>query len=79
MTEDMQGKLQSYIAEAFPDKQNAKVSELVNITSGWENEVYLFAVDHDSSGDRQHDKFVLRIYPGNDAYERSLNEYHGMN
>ena len=53
MSDDIQKQLQAYYDHASPAYQNARVSDLVSISSGWESDVYSFDVEHGPAGVRQ--------------------------
>ena len=74
----MQDHLQACYARAFPDKQGAQVSDLVNISAGWESEIYAFDVEHGPPNQRRREGLILRIYPGGDAQAKSVREFRGM-
>ena len=74
----MRDHLQACYARAFPDKQGAQVSDLVNISDGWESEIYAFDVEHGLQDQRQREGLILRIYPGDDAQAKSAREFRGM-
>ena len=78
MRDDMQRRLQAYCARAFPTKAGVQVSNLTSITSGWENEMYAFELEHEANGGYQRDGLVLRMYPGEDGYDKSAHEFYGM-
>ena len=66
--DEIQSKLLSYIRQTRPIKQ---ISNLTKITSGWENEVYSFTAEYDSS----QEDLILRIYPGDHAEGKSAKEF----
>ena len=74
----MCSRLQAYCARAFPARHGVRVSDLTNITIGWESEMYSFAVEYGPAGERQREELVMRIYPGRDAHHKSGREFHGM-
>jgi aminoglycoside phosphotransferase (APT) family kinase protein len=78
MSDDLRSRLQAYYAEAFPARQNAEIGELACINAGWESDVYAFAVDYGPARARRREELILRIYPGNDAYDKSEREFRGM-
>lgn len=78
MSDDMQSRLGTYYARAFPARQDVKVSELVSISAGWESEMYSFNVEYGPVGERRHEGLILRIYPGDDAHGKSAHEFHSM-
>jgi len=55
-----------------------RVSGLAEISAGWESDMYSFAIESGPAGARQCDELILRIYPGDDALDKSAREYHGM-
>jgi len=78
MSDDMQRRLQAYYARAFPARQGVRVSDLVNVSAGWETDVYSFVVEHGPPGGRQCEELILRIYPGDEAHSESAHEFHAM-
>lgn len=78
MGDDMQSRLQAYCAYAFPARQGIQVRDLVNITAGWESELYSFAVEYGSATERQREGLILRIYSGDAAHTKSAHEFRSM-
>jgi len=70
--------LAQYMIKAFPEKTDQAVSRLERISEGWESEVYSFGLESGSSENRQRAGLILRIYPGNDAYEKSGREFQAL-
>jgi aminoglycoside phosphotransferase (APT) family kinase protein len=67
--------LQGYCESAFPAWQDVRVGELASISEGWESDIYSFDLEH---GARAREGLILRIYPGDDAREKSAREFQGM-
>ncbi len=78
MNDNMQSRLQAYYARTFPTRQGVQVSDLTSISAGWESDMYSFAVEHGPAGERRREELILRIYPGDDAHDKSAREFHGM-
>lgn len=78
MSDDMRSCLGSYYARAFPARQGVRVTALAHISAGWESNMYSFNVEYGSAGARQCEELILRIYPGDDAHNKSAREYRGM-
>jgi len=74
----MRGHLAALYSRAFPDRQGSKVTELAEISAGWESDMYSFTIESGPPGERQCDELILRIYPGEDAHSKSAREYRGM-
>lgn len=68
-------KLRDYYTSKFPD---AIVSDFASISTGWESDVYAFHLHYTENEQVQDMSLVLRIYPGDDAIEKSAREYAGM-
>ena len=75
---DLQKTLGQYLSAFYPAWTHPVVLNLTNINAGWESDVYTFDLDHGPSSGRQRKALVLRVYPGNDAYQKSAHEYRGM-
>ena len=78
MSDDMQSHLQAYYARVFPARQGVRVSDLTSISAGWESEIYSFTVEYGPAGGRRCEELILRIYPGDDAHDKSAHEFQGM-
>jgi aminoglycoside phosphotransferase (APT) family kinase protein len=78
MSDDLQNMLEVYYARAFPGKQGARISDLANISEGWESDMYAFTAESGPVGARQREELILRLYAGEDAYAKSEREFHGM-
>ena len=74
----MRKDLRKYLARTLPDWRALTVSEPSQISAGWESDIYSFDVEHGPAGERQCEELVLRIYPGDDAWEKSESEFRGM-
>ena len=68
--------LQSYLTRAWPERRGLTVSNLNTLNLGWESDVYAF--DASWEGRAGPDALVLRVYPGDDAYTKSANEYRNL-
>jgi aminoglycoside phosphotransferase (APT) family kinase protein len=75
---EMQAQLQAYIDTNLTDLVDSSVSDLTSISAGWESDVYSFVLEHGRSASRKTLDQILRIYPGDDAYEKSAREFEGM-
>ncbi len=78
MADDMQSHLQTYYENALPTKTNPQITDLTSISTGWESDVYSFVAEHGPEDGRRRDDLILRIYPGDNAYQKSAREFHGM-
>ncbi|MFW9992306.1 MAG: phosphotransferase family protein [Candidatus Odinarchaeota archaeon] len=67
-----------YLKKSFPERENIQVSDVTNITDGWETEIYSFILDYHEGSRIVQDPLILRVYPGNDARDKSLREYQVM-
>jgi aminoglycoside phosphotransferase (APT) family kinase protein len=70
----LQRQLTRYYQTQQPAIKNPTITALTHISDGWENEVYAFGVEHDGGRDER----ILRIYPGDNAVEKSAREFNGM-
>jgi aminoglycoside phosphotransferase (APT) family kinase protein len=66
-------KLSAY----YQEKVQAQIVDITRITEGWETEVYSFTVNHGKNGHCT--ELILRIYPGEDALQKSQKEFYAMN
>ena len=71
---DIQRGLLAFYRTGTPVSQTVRVLELREISDGWENEVYSFALADEASSVPVHEDLILRIYPGSDASRRAARE-----
>ncbi len=77
--DELQARLQRYCERAFPAKRDIQVRNLVDITSGWECDVYSFHLEHGARCERRGDELILRMYLGGDiGLTGSSQEFHAM-
>jgi aminoglycoside phosphotransferase (APT) family kinase protein len=62
----------------LPSAENVEVHGLARISDGWETDVYSFAVEYGKANSRQREELILRIYPGDDASQKSAREFNAM-
>ena len=74
MDRDMEHHLAALCAEAREDWSGGRVLNLQRITSGWESDVYSFDLERGQA----RTGLILRIYPGDDAREKSAREYRSL-
>lgn len=74
----MQKPLQQFCRDSFPELEDILITEPESVSEGWESDVYAFDLEHGYPGDRVIREMILRVYPGNDANEKSYREFDGM-
>lgn len=68
----IRNSLLKFFKEKIQSRGNVKIVDLVEISDGWENEVYSFAIKP------EHEELILRIYPGDGAARKATKEFNGM-
>ncbi|MFX0151961.1 MAG: hypothetical protein ACFFAJ_14320, partial [Candidatus Hodarchaeota archaeon] len=73
---NMEEEILAYYELFYPDVMNAdlEMEEFINITDGWETEVFSFKLKSKLNKLPTPKHLILRIYPGKDAYEKSARE-----
>jgi aminoglycoside phosphotransferase (APT) family kinase protein len=71
----IQDWLLSYIGKTRKIRQ---IHNFTKITSGWENEVYLFDAEYDIEGKQNYEELVLRIYQGENVEGKAQKEFKAM-
>ena len=74
----IQSRLSSFCEKEFPSRENIRISDLARISEGWENEIYSFTIEYQEATERKREDLILRIYPGDDAAEKSAREFRAM-
>src|SRR5438034_7886302 len=75
---DIEIGLLAYYRTGAPMRETARVLDLREISDGWENEVYSFALADEASAGTAREELILRIYPGSDALRKSAREFDAM-
>ncbi len=75
---ELQENLVEYFEGQYPAKKHIKALDLVKITDGWETDVFSFRLGYESNSKQYSDDLILRIYPGDDAKEKSTKEFKVM-
>jgi aminoglycoside phosphotransferase (APT) family kinase protein len=76
--ENIRRTLQDYFTKKFPEKREVTIKNITALNEGWESIIYAFDVHSGHPEDRQREVMILRIYPGEDAYYKSIREFEGM-
>jgi aminoglycoside phosphotransferase (APT) family kinase protein len=75
---DIQRGLLAFYRTGAPMSRTARVLELREISDGWENEVYSFALAEEASAAPVREDLILRIYPGSNGSRRAAREFDAM-
>lgn len=75
---EIQSKLLRVFETAFPSTYNIEMRDFVKLTDGWETEVFAFAIAYGATAQRTHEDLILRMYPGDDAHEKSEKEFNAI-
>jgi len=70
--------LQAFYTETFPDRQGPAVTDLTDITAGWESELHAFTLEYGPAAARRREELILRLYPGDGAPAKATREFHNM-
>lgn len=57
---------------------NVEINSVGKIAAGWESEIFAFNLTHGSPENRASEELVLRRFPGDDAGEKSANEFRAI-
>lgn len=71
--------LQSYFEGKFHEWRNIKVSNITDITSGWETEIISFDLEYSFQDKQNNDHLIARVYPGNTGIHRAEFEFNLLN
>jgi aminoglycoside phosphotransferase (APT) family kinase protein len=70
--------LAEYYNRSYPNRVNQTVSEVEDITSGWETELYAFRVEFEEGGRLITEERVARLYTGKYAAGKAAKEFEVM-
>lgn len=68
-------KIEEHHRRLHPDRGGLMVSELRDITRGWEAELYTYVVEYEEAGRRAREERVIRLFLGNYAARKAEDEY----
>ena len=74
----VQNKLLSFYEREFPSRESTRISNITRIPEGWETEIYSFTLEYEEAEKRKIEDLILRIYPGDDALQKSAKEFNVM-
>jgi len=75
LTEDVQAKISEYYSKLYPDREGQRISEVEDITSGWEAQLLTYVVDYQEAGQAVREERVIRLFLGNYATSKAEGEY----
>lgn len=75
LTHSQLTRFKSYLVDLFRDKEAYVTGDLENISNGWESEMYALEVAFNPGTSARRRRLVLRIYPGDDAEQKSRREF----
>ncbi len=84
MTGDVQAKISEYYSGLYPNRIGQTISQLADITSGWEAQLYVYVVEYLEEGQKVSEDRILRLFRGYQASQRATSEFnvlsrlHGM-
>jgi aminoglycoside phosphotransferase (APT) family kinase protein len=67
--------LESYLKDRMPELKDTRIIQLIEITDGWETEIYSFDAESDVDGEKSVEKLVLRMYSGPWAVHKAKKEF----
>jgi aminoglycoside phosphotransferase (APT) family kinase protein len=68
-------RFQSYFEGKFPEWDGIRVSNLTDITSGWETEIIAFDLEYSFQNELINDHLIARVYPGDVGTYRANAEF----
>jgi len=76
--ENAEAALPDYFRIVHPGWEGVSVADLVDMTSGWETELYGFTLDFSEGGLHISRRLVARLYPGRFAAGKAVKEFSVM-
>jgi len=76
--ESISESLKGFFEEAHPTWNDHSITDVVDLTSGWETELYGFNLHYDEGGLSVSRRLVARLYPGRRAAGKARHEYRVM-
>jgi aminoglycoside phosphotransferase (APT) family kinase protein len=77
-TADLGNHLEDYYLRILGYPQGTRIENISHIEEGWESDIFTFEVDSSGGRERLQESLILRIYPGDDAYEKSAREFQNL-
>ena len=72
---DFQKRLTEYYRKRFPSRRNLSISQVVDITSGWEAQLIKFCITFQEDNQNHIKELVARIFHGEQASEKAVKEF----
>lgn len=78
MNTEFTSMLPAYLQRTFPERSDFLIENIEDLTSGWESTIYSLNLTFRQDGQQKQDEIILRIFPGDNAGEKSRHEFQGM-
>ncbi|UCG03984.1 MAG: phosphotransferase [Candidatus Heimdallarchaeota archaeon] len=75
---DIKDRFCNFFELTFPEYQNIEITQLKDITSGWENDLLSFDLGYQDQGKQVKKELVARIYPATNSKTKSAKEFSVM-
>ena len=75
LTEDIEAKISEYYDRLYPDREELRISDVEDITSGWEARLLTYVVEYLEAGRTVREERVIRLFQGHEAPQKAEGEY----
>ena len=78
ITENGWKNLAQLLGRKFPNRKNLKITDLGEITEGWETKIYSLSLNYEVEGELFTEDFILRVFQGTHKRNQARKEFNLM-
>jgi aminoglycoside phosphotransferase (APT) family kinase protein len=75
LTEDIEARISEYYGRLYPDREGLRISDVEDITSGWEARLLTYVVEYLEAGRTVREERAIRLFQGHQASQKAQGEY----
>ena len=75
MTKEIEAKISEYYDRLHPERKGQRISEVKDITSGWEARLLTYVVEYQEAGSAAREERAIRLFQGHGAPLKAEGEY----
>jgi aminoglycoside phosphotransferase (APT) family kinase protein len=75
LAEDIGAKISEYYGRLYPDRAGLRLSDVEDITSGWEARLLTYVVEYEEAGRSVREERAIRLFQGHEAPLKAEGEY----
>jgi aminoglycoside phosphotransferase (APT) family kinase protein len=75
LAEAIEAKISEYYDRLYPDREELRICDVEDITSGWEARLLTYVVEYQEAGRSVREERAIRLFQGHEASQKAEGEY----